>query len=223
MFTISWHFKPHKVTLWHWCMASATQGFGKAHATLSFRCAPAYAISTWKNIANKTDASPGVFLRGNQIWIGSMASVLPSAMAALCAVSNKGSIWDNDGCAVHGEVPSLQHMGCPGVCGVLLTWGTRGPGESCTSCPGRHGIPLPWMQPHGLHALQEHVDGSGQFVYFSLLRVHYSVGSLAHRWRWKRWNLIPINAVNTDWGGRESEMELICIRNCFFDTVMLSL
>lgn len=134
MFTISWHFKPHKVTLWHWCMASATQSFEKAHAILSFRCAPAYAISTWKNIANKTDASPGVFLQGNQIWIHSMASALPSAMAALCAMSNKGSIWDNDGCAVHGEVPSLQHMGCPGLCGVLLTWGTRGPGESCTSC-----------------------------------------------------------------------------------------
>lgn len=69
MFTISWHFKLHKVTLWHWCMASATQSFEKAHSILSFTCAPAYAISTWKNIANKKDASPGVFLCRNQIWI----------------------------------------------------------------------------------------------------------------------------------------------------------
>lgn len=101
------------------------QSFEKAQATLSFRCAPAYAISTWKNIANKTDASPGVFLCGNQIWIHSMGSVLPRARAALCAVSNKGCIW------------VMKVVLCMGRCQVCSTWGARG----CVGCcwPGAPG------------------------------------------------------------------------------------
>lgn len=138
MFTISWHFKPHKVTLWHWCMASAAQSFEKAHATLSFRCAPAYTISTGKNNANKTDASPGVETK-YEFTPWPVFSPVPRLHCVQCAVSNKGCIWDNEGCAVQGR------------CQICSTWGAWG----CVgcSCPGALGA-LGRAAPAGLEAME---------------------------------------------------------------------
>lgn len=135
---------------------------------------------------------------------------------------------------------SLQHRGWPGgVHRVLsrlsrtVTWGTVASGESGTSCLGKHHIPLPCVQPHGLHT-QKHMDGTGQFIHFPLLKVsffmfkyfrpshpHWLFGTCAkmkgmkpysyqcHKYRF--------------WRGKKGEMELICIRNCLFDTVVLCL
>lgn len=131
-----------------------------------------------------------------------------------------------------------------GRCQVCSTCGDQGcAGYYCPGAPRALGTAAPaalegWNSSSFNAATwsshtQEHVDGSGWFIYFSLLKVCYfclnifshliHIDSLVLRWRWKGWDLIPINAINIDWVGRGSEMELIGIRNCLFGTVILSL
>lgn len=72
-----------------------------------------------------------------------LASVLPCARAALCAVSDRGRIWDKEGCAK----PAAR--GVPG--GV---WGAADLQHQQPWGELHHGTPLPCKQPHGLHALR---------------------------------------------------------------------